>query len=87
MAATASAQQKRLTLDDKRRELDKLLDDHFLIWDGFARKADQTDDRRSGVLVVDAGGGVDAGVAVGTGAGGADAVGGGVGSAGVGSVM
>jgi hypothetical protein len=33
-----------LTLEEKRRELEKLLDDNFWIWRGYAQKADQTPD-------------------------------------------
>jgi Protein of unknown function (DUF1573) len=42
LSSDAGAVTGPLTLADKRRLLDGLLDDHFLLWDGYRQKADRT---------------------------------------------
>jgi hypothetical protein len=42
--APASLPRKTLSRDEKRRQLDRLIDDHLLLWSGYAQKAGQSDD-------------------------------------------
>jgi hypothetical protein len=44
MNAPETAKTNFVTLAQKRRYLEQLLDDHFLLWDGYQQKADQSAD-------------------------------------------